>query len=357
MSLIGNKLKIEIFGASHAECIGVNIYGFPKNFSVDFDSIMVQMARRAPGNGAYGTTRKEPDIPVIESGIENGVTNGEVIKAVIYNTNQHSKDYENLKIVPRPAHADYTAYLKFCGKEDMRGGGKFSGRLTAPLVFAGALCRQLLKTKGIEIAAHVKSIGDINDDSFDYVNPSRDLMQSLSQIPFAVINENKKAEMLELMAECRKNLDSVAGSVELVATGIPVGLCDGLFDGFEGKTAPYFFGIPAVKSVHYGKIMPYGSQNNDEFCVVDGKVVTKTNNCGGILGGITNGMPIVLTVDFKPTPSISRPQMSVDMATLSPCELVIKGRHDPCVVPRAVVCVESAFAVALCDIMLCENKL
>ncbi len=361
MSWIGEKIKLSIEGASHGECMTAVLTGVPKGISIDFEQILTQMARRAPGNAAYGTTRKEADFPEIQSGFDGSFTNGDPIKAVIYNQNKRSTDYDALKWTPRPGHADYTAYIKFDGKEDMRGGGKFSGRLTAPLVFAGAVCRQILAQKGIVIGAHVKSIGEIKDVSFDNVHPDLDLLQRLNKQPFAVIDPDSEQKMLDKMAQLRKALDSAGGTVELLAAGVPAGLGDNLFDGTEGKIAPYLFGIPAVKGVSFGSGFSaaemYGSENNDPFILENGKVVTKTNHCGGILGGITNGMPLWLTVAFKPTPSIARPQTTVDLQKMQQTQLEIHGRHDPCVVPRAVVCVESAVALALTDMLALNGKL
>ncbi|MGN0115092.1 MAG: chorismate synthase [Acutalibacteraceae bacterium] len=361
ISYIGNKLKIGIYGASHAEKIGVKIEGFPKGVRLDFDKIAVQMARRAPGDINFSTARKEPDIPQIISGVTDGVTDGGTIEAVIYNTNQHSKDYSALQFTPRPGHADYTAYEKFGGELDMRGGGKFSGRLTAPYVFAGALCRQVLESMGIIIAAHVSSIYDVTDDSFDTVNPDIELMKKLNTMTFPVINRIKKEQMLKAIDTAKRALDSIGGTVECMAVGLPVGLGDSLFDGVEGKLAPYLFGIPAVKGVQFGcgfgAATMHGSQHNDPFIMKDGKVQTETNNCGGILGGITNGMPLVFTVAFKPTPSIAREQRTVDLQTMSDTTLCIKGRHDPCVVPRGAAVVEAAASVGLLDLMMENGKI
>lgn len=361
-STIGEKLKITVYGASHAEKIGVIIEGFPKGFKIDFDRISVDMARRAPGNIAYSTARKEPDIPKLLSGVdENGVTDGEVIEAAIFNTNQHSGDYDALKYTPRPGHADYTAYVKFGGKLDMHGGGKFSGRLTAPIVFAGSLCRQLLGKMGITVAAHVLSIGDVEDERFDSVNADIELLNKLNRTAFPVIDFDAKQKMLRLMENQRMSLDSVGGRVECMIAGLPVGIGDSLFDGIDGKIAQYVFGIPAIKGVEFGNGFAasqlFGSQNNDPFTVKDGKIVTETNNCGGVLGGITNGMPLVFTAAFKPTPSISREQKTVNLQTMQTQPLNIKGRHDPCVVPRGAAVVEAVAAIAVADRMLCEDKI
>lgn len=361
MSTIGERLKISVYGASHAEKIGVIISGFPHGFSIDFNDIAVQMARRAPGNIQYSTARKEPDLPQILCGVdENGVTDGGDIEAVIYNTNQHSNDYNSLKNTPRPAHADYTAHVKFSGRLDMRGGGKFSGRLTAPIVFAGALCAEWLRERGITIASHVASLGGVSDQPLDPVCPDEELLSELHITPFPVIDSDVKSKMIAVMDENRRALDSVGGRVECVACGVPAGLGDSLFDGFDGRLAKYLFGIPAVKGVEFGagfySCELHGSENNDAFAVKDGKVVTLTNHCGGILGGITNGMPIIFTTGFKPTPSIARVQKTVDLSTMTDTEIQIKGRHDPCVVPRAAAVVEAVTALCLMDTMLCERS-
>ena len=301
-STIGERLKITVYGASHAEKIGVIIDGFPKGFKIDFDRVAVDMARRAPGNIAYSTARKEPDIPKILSGVdENGITNGDTIEAAIFNTNQHSSDYDAL------------------------------------------------------------SIGDVYDKRFDSVNPDIELMSLLGKTAFPVIDPAAKQKMLELMDIQRKSLDSVGGTVECMIAGLPLGIGDSLFDGIDGKIAQYVFGIPAIKGVEFGNGFNaahlQGSQNNDPFTVKDGKIVTKTNNCGGVLGGITNGMPLVFTAAFKPTPSISREQQTVNLQTMQTEPLVIKGRHDPCVVPRGAAVVEAVAAIAITDRMICENKL
>ena len=353
MSSIGEKIKISIFGESHGPAIGVVIDGLPANYEIDLDKIAIQMARRAPGNPAYGTARKEADLPEIVSGYTNGKTNGFPLCAIIRNTNAHSSDYANLKLVPRPAHADYPAFVKYFGAADMSGGGHFSGRLTAPLVFAGAVARQILEKHNIKIAAHVKSLGNVVDETFDETTPNEDIMCELSKQPFAVISDSAKQEMLDIMADCRKKGDSVGGRVETVITGLPVGVGGPLFDGIDGKIATYIFGIPAVKGIEFGRGFEsaeiFGSENNDDYFIDNGNVKTKTNNCGGIVGGMTNGMPLVFTTAFKPTPSIALEQDSVELNSMKDTKLKIKGRHDPCVVPRAVVCVESATALAIID--------
>lgn len=361
MSVIGEKIKISIFGESHGTGIGVVIDAPPAGYIIDFDKILIQMARRAPGDPSYGTARSEADYPEIISGISFGKTNGFPLCAVIRNTNARSSDYADIKPVPRPGHADYTAFVKYRGNADMSGGGHFSGRLTAPLVFAGAVLRQILEKHGIIIGAHVCSMKDINDEVFDAACPDQKLITRLNSQPFAVINDNAKQQMLELMAQCRKDLDSIGGTVEAAAVGVPAGLGGPLFGGLDGKISSYIFGIPAVKGIEFGigfkSSELFGSKNNDEFIVENEEIVTSTNNCGGILGGISNGMPIICRIAFKPTPSIAKAQNSVNILEKKNLTLEIKGRHDPCVVPRAVVCVESAIAAAIADAMSADGLL
>ncbi len=351
-SIFGSKLKISIFGQSHSGTIGVDIYGFPAGFSIDFDALNRFMKRRAPGNSAFATQRKEADIPEFISGVVDGLTTGEPIRAIIRNTNVHSSDYDNLLDCPRPSHADYTAKVKFGDSYDMRGGGKFSGRMTAPFCIAGGLCLQYLETKGIFIQAHISSIADIFDTP--YLETQIDSI--ISDDKFPVFDESKKEKMLAKISEAKSNLDSVGGTVECAVLGFPAGVGDAMFDGLESKISAAIFGIPAVKGIEFGSGFAgstlLGSQNNDPFYYDDGTVRTKTNNHGGILGGISTGMPIVFKVAFKPTPSIGKAQETVNLKTKTNETIVIKGRHDPCIVPRAVPCVEAACAVALCDYII-----
>ena len=361
MAVIGEKIKISIFGESHGNGIGVVIDAPPAGYEIDFDEILVQMARRSPGDPSYGTARKEADFPEIISGISFGKTNGFPLCAIIKNTNARSSDYADIKPVPRPGHADYTAFVKYKGNADMSGGGHFSGRLTAPLVFAGAVIRQILAKHDITIGAHVSSIGNIYDDGFNMVSPDIDLLNTLNKIPFSVVNEQAKAQMLDIMQKCRKNLDSVGGTVETAICGLPAGLGGPLFDGLDGKIASYVFGIPAVKGIEFGigfeSSSLFGSENNDPFVIENCEVKTASNNCGGILGGISNSMPVIFKTAFKPTPSIAQKQQSVNILQKTNADLEIKGRHDPCVVPRAVVCVESAAAMAVADLMMIDGML
>lgn len=344
----GETLHLSIFGESHAPSIGMTLEGIPSGLPVDLIALQDFMKRRAPGQNPWSTSRKEADIPEFQSGISNGVTNGETISAIIHNTNTRSGDYENLKICPRPGHADYAAQVKYGGAQNVAGGGRFSGRLTAPMCIAGGLCKQWLAEMGIQIGAHIASIAHAQDDSFNPIHPS--LSAVLEDFP--VLNPDVGDAMKWIISEAQKEGDSVGGTIECAVTGIPAGLGGPLFDGIEGHIAQIIYSIPAVKSLTFGEILPYGSQNNDPFTVENGAIRTLTNHAGGILGGITNGMPLIFTVGIKPTPSISKPQQTVNLLTKEITTLQIKGRHDPCIVPRAVPVVEAAAAIAIYDLIL-----
>ncbi|MBQ7288346.1 MAG: chorismate synthase [Clostridia bacterium] len=349
-SAFGTKLKISIFGQSHADVIGVVIDGFPAGFPIDFEALQAFLARRAPGNAAFSTKRKEADIPKFLTGVVDGVTCGAPICAVIENTNLRSGDYSNLFDSPRPSHADYPAQIKFNGFQDVRGGGHFSGRLTAALCIAGGLCLQYLKTQGISVGAHISSIGQFDDNHYAEMELDPDIFLKDT---FPVYNQEAKQKMLSAIEEARKDGDSVGGTIECAVLGLQAGIGDPMFDGIENKLSAAVFGIPAIKGIEFGSGFAgtrlYGSQNNDPYYYVDQKVQTKTNNHGGILGGISTGMPILFRVAVKPTPSIAKEQLSVNLKTGENGKLLIKGRHDPCIVPRAVPCVEAACAIALCD--------
>jgi len=350
----GKNLKISIFGESHGKAIGVTIDGLQPNFALDMDEIAKYMAKRKPG-GEFATPRKEDDLPEILSGVFEGKTTGAPLTAIIYNTNTKSGDYQNVSQCARPGHADYTAYVKYDGANDYRGGGHFSGRLTACIVFAGAVCSQILKSKGIDIFAHISSIADVCDKPFDmYV--SDEIKQKLD-CDYPVIDDLAGQKMKKVVSQARQEGDSVGGTVECMVTGLPAGVGSPMFDGVENKIASIIFGIPAVKGIEFGlgfeasKVR--GSQNNDQF-YMDGEVAkTKTNNCGGILGGITNGMPVTFKVAFKPTPSIAKAQNTIDFKAKQDTVIEVGGRHDPCVVMRATPVVTAATAIAVLD-LLCE---
>lgn len=354
-STYGEKIKISVFGESHGNGIGVVIDGLPAGVKIDMESVLLQMARRAPGKDKTATPRKESDLPKVLSGMLNDTLTGAPLCAVIENTNTRSGDYGNLLSCPRPGHSDYTAFVKYNGANDIRGGGHFSGRITAPIVFAGSICRQLLEQEGIKIAAHISSIGSVNDKLFDPVRIDDALLEKLNSSSFALIDNSVEEKMRDEVEAARTNRDSVGGTIECAVTGIKAGIGEPMFDGVEGVIAKAVFGVPAIKAIEFGKGFELskmlGSQSNDPFKYDGGRVVTKTNNCGGILGGITNGMPIIFRAAVKPTPSISQKQMTVDLQKKENTELEIHGRHDPCIVPRAVPVIEAVTAIAIVNLM------
>ncbi len=325
----GSRYRFTIFGQSHAPSIGVTIEGLPAGFAPDIDALRAFLARRAPGNGSFSTTRKEADEPEFIAGLVDGRTCGAPVTAVIPNTNTRSGDYDELRRVPRPGHADYAAYMKYGDARDVAGGGQFSGRLTAPLCIAGGLAIQLLAAEGVSIRARILSIGGQTDPR----------------------------TMTEAMASAKEAGDSVGGIIECVCEGVPAGLGEPMFGGMENRIAQAVFAIPAMKGIEFGAgfaaAAMRGSENNDSFYYDDlGAVRTRSNHHGGILGGITSGMPVVFRAAVKPTPSIALEQSSVDLVSHENTKLTIHGRHDPCIVPRAVPCVEAAAAAALYDALL-----
>lgn len=350
-----------LFGESHGKGIGAVLDNLPGGEEIDLDKIGEFMARRAPKKDGTSTMRSEKDIPEILSGLFEGKTTGTPLAAVILNTDQHSGDYGNISHIARPAHADYTGFLRYNGANDPRGGGHFSGRITAPLCFAGAVCGQILERRGIVTGAHIASIKGERDSAFDPVNVTAEQLEAVKRRPFPTLSEDAEAKMRGIINDARMNLDSVGGIVECAAVGFPAGIGSPMMDGLENIISRLVFAIPAVKGIEFGcgfsAADMFGSENNDEFRINNGKIVTETNNHGGILGGISSGMPIIFRVAFKPTPSISRPQKSVDFKDMTEQELVIKGRHDPCVVPRAVPCVEAALNIALLSALLENPKL
>lgn len=360
-SIWGNNIKISIFGESHGKAIGVTIDGLPSGEAIDLEELLFQMERRAPGRDKVSTLRRESDAPKILSGLYKEKTTGTPLTAIIENSDTRSGDYENLNILPRPSHADYTGHIRYKGFADNRGGGHFSGRLTAPLVFAGAICRQILKRRGITIGSHIYSIGNITDTPFDPVNIDETKLEELVQMTLPVNNKEKELEMRSTIENIRPQGDSLGGIVECAATGLPPGIGSPIFGGVENIISSLIFGIPAVKGIEFGagfsSAIMTGSQCNDDFTFENGKIKTISNNSGGIQGGITNGMPLILRVAFKPTPSISKEQNTVNLATQKNEKLTIRGRHDPCIVPRALPVVESAVAISLCSLMKEVNAL
>ncbi len=355
-SEFGKNIKLSIFGESHGEAIGCVIDGLPSGIMLNMDEIYKDMARRAPGRDKSSTPRLEKDEPHILSGVLDYVTTGAPLAMIIENTNTKSGDYKDLMTVPRPSHSDYPAYVKYNGKNDIRGGGHFSGRLTAPLVFAGAVAKQILKTKGITIGAHIAKIGNVCDAVFDKNNISKALLEKLSSEPFSTISASAQEKMRTVIECARLEQDSVGGIIECAAVGLPVGIGANMFSTVEGHLASILFGVPAVKGVEFGAGFDFanmtGSQANDAYCIKNGRVALKTNHNGGVLGGMTSGAPLVLNVVIKPTPSISKPQKSVNLQKMEEETLIIKGRHDPCIVARAVPVIEAAVAFGLLDIMM-----
>lgn len=352
-SMMGNKIKISVFGQSHSKGIGVVIDGLPAGKKIDMEKVVAFMERRAPGRNAYSTKRFETDKPEILSGLVNDTTCGAPLCMVIYNENQNSADYNNIVDMPRPSHADYSGYMRYNGYNNISGGGHFSGRLTAPLCFAGAVCMQILEDMGVDIQAHILSIKDVKDDRFNPINITN---YEIGKKEFPVINNNQGELMKTEIEKAKLMGDSVGGVIECAITGVKAGFGDPMFDGVENQLAKNIFGIPAVKGIEFGNGFEattlYGSENNDEFCIDNGEIKTKTNNAGGINGGITNGMPILFNVAIKPTPSIAKMQNSVSLKDKTEQKLEIGGRHDPCIVPRAVPVVEAVAAITILDIIL-----
>ena len=351
-SSYGENLRITIFGQSHAPAIGVTMEGIPAGEPVDLEALQRFLNRRAPGQNDWSTPRREADRPEVLCGIVNGVTCGAPLTAIIRNTNTRSGDYAALRRTPRPGHADYTAEVKYSGAQDAAGGGHFSGRLTAPLCIAGGICLQLLSREGITVISRIAAIAGIADDGA--------LTASTADKPFPTVSDARGEQMRAAIAAARAEGDSVGGIIECAVLGLPAGLGDPMFGGMENRIASAVFGIPAVKGIEFGAGFAAaalrGSENNDAFAVENGKIVTETNRCGGILGGITDGMPLLFRAAVKPTPSISRAQRTVDLDTLESAELRITGRHDPCIVPRAVPCIEAAAAIAVYDALLARRK-
>lgn len=364
-SVWGEKLNISIFGESHGPGIGVVIDGLPSGCPIDLEAIDTFMERRAPGRTPWSTKRVESDKPEVLSGLFRGQTTGTPLAAIIRNRDTRSQDYSGLNIRPRPGHADLTGAMRYNGANDPRGGGHFSGRLTAPLTFAGALASQILKQHGTTVAARILAIAGIHDCSIDTVAPDFDALAGIRHKTFPVLSDDKAQQMIDAVEAARVDLDSVGGIVEAIAWGFPAGIGDPMFGGIEPRLASLLFGIPAVKAVEFGDGFEVcgrrGSTNNDSpvFITENGKqkLRMKTNHSGGIDGGITTGMPIVLRVGIKPTSSISKEQDTVDLNERDNVRLVVKGRHDPCIVPRAVPVVEGALALGLLDRLLSEGHL
>ncbi len=354
-SIYGEKLKLSIFGQSHGQAIGMTLDGIPAGLSIDEESLRTFLARRAPGSSVYTTSRKEADRVEFLSGVVNGFTCGAPITAIIKNHDANPANYEALKNTPRPGHADYTAQVKYGGYQDATGGGHFSGRLTAPMCIAGGLCKQWLERTGIFIGAHIIQIGNTLCDGFDPIHPQ---LEQVGHV-FPTLTAEAAEVFQAVIATAKDMHDSVGGRIECAITGLPAGLGSPMFGGVESRIAQIIYGIPAVKAIGFGSGQKLasmsGSESNDAFTIDCDSVITETNHCGGILGGITNGMPVIFDVTFKPTPSISKPQQTVNMLTGKVTTIKIDGRHDPCIVPRAVPVVEAAAALAVLDMILESN--
>lgn len=344
----GERIRLNIFGQSHSPAIGMSIEGLPAGFEIDLEELSRFLARRAPGRNEFSTARREADVPEFISGLYQGKTCGAPLTAIIRNTDTRPGDYAGIADTPRPGHADYTAWVKYGGAHDPSGGGKFSGRLTAPLCVAGGIVKQLLAMRGIEVFARIAAIGGIEDKG--------SLTRPVDDKLFPVVSDAQGARMRACIAELRAAGDSVGGIVECMIAGAPAGLGEPMFGGLENRIAAAVFAIPAVKGIEFGagfKLAEMrGSQANDPFMADNGRVITSSNNCGGILGGISDGMAIVFRAAFKPTPSIAAEQQSVSLSRMESAAIRVSGRHDPCIVPRAVPCVEAAAAIAIYDMLI-----
>ncbi|HIU64090.1 MAG TPA: chorismate synthase [Candidatus Avacidaminococcus intestinavium] len=356
----GKMIKMTIFGESHGPSIGLVIDGLPPGIIINEEAIKQEMMRRAPGQSALSTERRERDQFVIQSGVFEGRTTGTPLCALIANSDTRSGDYSYLKDIMRPGHADLGGKIRAQGFNDYRGGGHFSGRLTAPLVLLGAIARQVLEERGITIGTHIAAIGEVQDGVFDPVTVSETVLTRLRQMSFPVLDLKQAEKMQSVILQAKAAGDSVGGVVECAITGMPAGIGEPFFDSLESVLAHALFSIPAVKGLEFGAgfalAKMLGSAANDAMYYEGASVKARTNHNGGIIGGITNGMPIIFRTAFKPTPSISVPQESVNVVTQQSTQLVIQGRHDPCIVPRALPVVESIAAWMLLDMLLLSEK-
>lgn len=353
MNIWGERFRVSVFGESHGAGIGVVIDGIPAGIQLNLEEIKREMHRRAPGNDATSTPRKEQDEVKILSGLFGGRTTGTPLAGVIENTNTKSGDYTPQLL--RPGHADFTGFSKYGDAHDYRGGGHFSGRITAPLVFAGAIAKQILEEKGIKIGAHIQRVGKIEDVPFDSVSGSSMFFDTISRKSFPVIDDTIGQEMQEEILRKKEEQDSVGGVIECCATGIPVGIGNPFFGSVESRISSMMFSVPAIKGIEFGAGFGFatmtGFEANDSFCVEDGTIKTKTNHNGGVNGGIANGMPLLFKVVVKPTPSIGKVQQTVNIKTMENTEISVRGRHDPCILKRAVPVVEAGCAIAILDML------
>ncbi len=349
-------MRYSIFGESHGPAIGVVLEQVPPGLVLDREAISKEMARRAPGKSPLSTARKEADVPEILSGVFDGKTTGTPLCAIIHNSDHHSKDYAKTRFLARPSHGDYTGFVRYQGCNDYRGGGHFSGRLTAPLVFAGAVAKQLLAQRGITVGAHISQIGTVKDKSFADTQLTPTLFQTLSEKAFPTVDDQAGAAMQAEILQAREELDSIGGAIQCAVLGLPVGVgSPDLGCNVEGVLAQHLFAVPAVKGISFGAGFDFasmrGSQANDPFYMDGGQVKTRTNHSGGVNGGISNGMPVLFQVAIRPTPSIGQEQNTINFSTMEDAKLTIQGRHDPCIVHRAVPVIEAAAALAICELL------
>lgn len=356
----GKNIRISIFGESHGKAIGVNIDGLPPGVELNFDLIKREMERRAPGRKTTSSKRQEDDEIEILSGYFNNRTTGTPLCAIIRNTDVRSRDYSLMEDIMRPSHGDYPGHIRYKGYNDYRGGGHFSGRLTAPLVFAGDIAKQILSQNGIIIGSHILSIGNVKDENFDYINTREEDLLNLWNSDLPVIDNKKAKEIKDLILKVKEEQDSIGGTIETMVLNLSPGIGSPFFDSIESTIASLLFSVPGVKGVEFGKGFGIskmkGSEANDEMYIEEGQVKTYTNNNGGILGGISNGMPIIFRTAFKPTPSIGKQQNTIDINKRENTQLEIEGRHDPCIVPRAIPVVEAVAALALLDLIMDVEK-
>ena len=353
-SMFGERIRISVFGQSHGEKIGCVLDGLPAGEEIDLEQLRAFMQRRAPG-GAYTTRRQEKDEAHIVSGLFNGYTCGAPLCVLIDNSDTHSSDYQQVKDMPRPGHADYPAEVKYRGFQDYRGGGHFSARLTAAMCAGGGIIAQCLVRRGIAIGAHLLSIGDVEDRRYDPITIGRGDLQA-AWTGFPVLSEECADRMKQVIDKARESGDSVGGVVECAVVGLPVGIGEPVFDGIENRISHAVFAIPAAKGIEFGEgfaaARMKGSQHNDPYEWKDGKPALQSNHAGGILGGLSNGAPVIFRVAFKPTPSIVQAQHTISLSARRDAILEITGRHDPCVAVRAVPVVEAAAAIAIADLIL-----
>lgn len=355
MMSYGTRYQVTVFGSSHGPQVGAEVAGVPPGTPLDVGRIQADLDRRSPVGRRWATKRQEADRAIVDSGLEHGKATGAPLRLHVANEDVDRAPYEKLGEIPRPGHADYPARVRYGAHADLSGGGIFSGRMTVGLVIAGAIGRQMLESKGIEVGAYTRSIGPV-ESAMPAGTSARAIRERALTNDFGAVDDRTAAQMEAVIAEARRDGDSVGGVIEGQVDGVPVGVGEPFFDSVESAIGHLAFSIPAVKAVEFGAgfsaTRMRGSEHNDPFIFRDGRVRTETNHAGGVLGGLATGEPVVFRVAVKPTSSIARPQRSVDIATGRPVELVVTGRHDPCIVPRAVVVVESIAAIGLTDLLL-----